>query len=85
MDFLWVFISGVMTGLVAGHLMRGGRFGWLGNSTVGIVGAAQGALLYAGWGAYSGAEFVSSPAAAALGVVLLFFLLGWVGAERTRR
>lgn len=76
MELLLYWVSGAATGLIAGQLMSGGRYGGLGNCAVGVIGASA---LGAGWTLWSwwiGGQPSWSPAAAALGAVLLLFGLG---------
>ncbi|MGH7921305.1 MAG: GlsB/YeaQ/YmgE family stress response membrane protein [Candidatus Dormibacteraceae bacterium] len=40
------FVLGGLAGLVAGHLMSGHAFGWIGDAVVGIVGGLIGGLVF---------------------------------------
>lgn len=46
MYFLWYIIIGIVTGFVAGKLMRGGGFGLLINLLVGVVGGVLGGWVF---------------------------------------
>ena len=39
MNFLWYILIGILSGFVAGKLMRGGGFGVIVNLIVGIIGS----------------------------------------------
>lgn len=46
MYFLWYIIIGIVSGCIAGKLMRGGGFGLLVNLLVGIVGGVLGGWVF---------------------------------------
>lgn len=46
MYFLWYIIIGIVSGFIAGKLMRGGGFGLLVNLLVGIVGGVLGGWVF---------------------------------------
>ncbi len=46
MNFLWYILIGVLSGFVAGKLMRGGGFGLIVNLIVGIIGGVLGGWLF---------------------------------------
>lgn len=46
MNFLWYIIIGIVSGFVAGKLMRGGGFGVIVNLIVGIIGGVLGGWLF---------------------------------------
>lgn len=49
MSFIWFIFIGLISGLIAGKLMRGGGFGWLVNLIVGVAGAYWAAGCSAHW------------------------------------
>ena len=46
MNFLWYILIGILSGFVAGKLMRGGGFGVIVNLIVGIIGGVLGGWLF---------------------------------------
>lgn len=46
MSFIWYILIGIVSGAVAGKLMRGGGFGWIVNLIVGIIGGVLGGWLF---------------------------------------
>ena len=75
MTILWFIIIGVCAGFLAGKLMKGRGFGFLGNLIVGVVGAVLGGFLFRILGlATSG--LVGSLVTATVGAVVLLFLVG---------
>lgn len=45
-NIIWIVLIGLATGLLARTLLRGGRFGVIGDTSVGILGAVLGVLLF---------------------------------------
>ncbi|HSP57020.1 GlsB/YeaQ/YmgE family stress response membrane protein [Halomonas sp. TRM85114] len=72
----WLIIGG-LAGWIAGHIMRGGGFGILGNIGVGIVGAVIGGMLFSLLGLQAGG-FVGSLVTAIAGAVLLLWVISKV-------
>lgn len=72
----WLIIGG-LAGWIAGHIMRGGGFGILGNIGVGIVGAVIGGFLFSLLGLQSGG-FVGSLVTAIVGAVVLLWVISKV-------
>ena len=46
MSFIWFILIGIVSGFVAGKLMRGGGFGLVVNLIVGIIGGVLGGWLF---------------------------------------
>lgn len=67
----WLIIGG-LAGWIAGHIMRGGGFGLLGNIGVGIVGAVIGGFLFGLLGLKAGG-FIGSLVTAVVGAVVLLW------------
>ena len=67
----WLIIGG-LAGWIAGHLMRGGGFGILGNIGVGVVGALVGGFLFGLLGLEAGG-FIGSLVTATVGSVVLLW------------
>jgi uncharacterized membrane protein YeaQ/YmgE (transglycosylase-associated protein family) len=74
MGWLWFLIIGALAGWIAGHVMRGGGFGLIGDILVGIVGAVVGGFLFGFFGlqAYG---LLGSLVTATVGAVVLLYLV----------
>ncbi|MYL22575.1 GlsB/YeaQ/YmgE family stress response membrane protein [Vreelandella massiliensis] len=72
----WLIIGG-LAGWIAGHIMRGGGFGILGNIGVGVVGAVVGGFLFGLLGLESGG-FIGSLVTAIVGAVVLLWVISKV-------
>ncbi len=72
----WLIIGG-LAGWIAGHIMRGGGFGILGNIGVGVVGAVVGGFLFSLLGLQAGG-FVGSLVTAIVGAVVLLWVISKV-------
>ena len=46
MSFIWFILIGLLSGFIAGKLMRGGGFGLVINLIVGVVGGVLGGWLF---------------------------------------
>lgn len=69
---IWIVLIGLALGLLAHTLYRGGRFGAIGDLTVGVLGAVLGSLAYRFFLGEAGSQWVSVMAAT-LGAALLIF------------
>lgn len=69
----WLIIGG-LAGWIAGHIMRGGGFGLLGNIGVGVVGAVIGGGLFSLLGLQAGG-FIGSLVTAIVGAVVLLWVI----------
>lgn len=74
MDFLWFLIIGIVAGWLAGHLMKGGGFGLLGDLVLGIIGALFGGWVFGLLGIESTGK-LGALVTATVGAVLLIALL----------
>lgn len=74
MGIIWFLIIGLIAGWLAGKIMRGGGFGFLGNLGVGVVGAIIGGLLFRilGIAAYS---LIGSLVSATVGAIVLLWIV----------
>ncbi len=72
----WLIIGG-LAGWIAGHIMRGGGFGLLGNIGVGVVGAVIGGFLFSLLGLQAGG-FLGSLVTAIVGAVVLLWVISKV-------
>ena len=75
MSFLGFIFVGLVAGWLAGHLVKGGGFGLVGNIAVGVVGALIGGFLARNVGFSVGSGFWGSLLTATLGAVVLLVLI----------
>ena len=78
MSFLLFLVIGALAGWIAGKMIRGGGFGFVGNLVVGIVGAVIGGHMFSYLGLPVGDGFVGSLATSVFGAVVLLFIVGLV-------
>lgn len=77
---IWI-VLGAIAGWIAGQVMKGSGFGTIGNIIVGIVGS-----FFGGWlggqlgigGVATGGISIASVATAALGAIVLLFIIGLI-------
>lgn len=84
MNWLWFCLIGLAAGFLAGLIMRGKGFGFIGNLIVGIVGAVLGGWLFGvlnieRWLPHG---LVGSLITATAGAVVLLFLIGLIFRKR---
>ena len=80
----WLLI-GLIAGVLAGMVMRGGGFGIIGDIVVGIVGALIGGFLFSALGSTGVTGFnIWSIFVAFVGACLLIFILRAVSGSRAR-
>jgi uncharacterized membrane protein YeaQ/YmgE (transglycosylase-associated protein family) len=74
MDIIWFLIVGIVSGWIAGEIMRGSGFGLVGNLIVGAVGALIGGFLFdmLNIGTYG---LLGSIIMSVIGAVVLLFLV----------
>jgi len=70
-------IVGLIAGWLAGQIMKGKGFGFLGNMVVGVVGAILGGLLFGLLG-LSASGTMGSLLTATVGAVVFLYLLSYV-------
>jgi len=75
MEFVWFTLIGLAAGWLAGHLMKGGGFGVIGDIIVGVIGALLGGFLFRTLGVSAGGGLFGSLIIATIGAVVLLFLL----------
>ena len=74
MNILWFIIIGAVAGWLAGQIMKGKGFGFLGNLIVGIIGGFLGGFVFDQLGiAFYG--IIGSLIAAVVGAVILLFII----------
>lgn len=71
---IFLFI-GIVSGWLAGKIMRGGGFGLLGDLVVGVVGAFLGGWLFGAIGVGMGGGIIASIIVATIGAMVLLFLI----------
>ena len=74
MEFLWFLLVGIAAGWLAGKIMKGGGFGWLGDLIVGVIGAVLGGFLFGLLG-ITAAGLLGSLITATVGAIALIALL----------
>lgn len=73
----WLIIGG-LAGWIAGHIMRGGGFGILGNIGVGVVGALIGGFIFRQILGMGTGGFLGSLFSAIVGAVILLWVISQV-------
>lgn len=76
----WIIIGGV-AGWLAGVLVKGGGFGLIVDIIVGIAGAFIGGWLFGAMGISLGKGWIGSIATAAIGAVILLFVIRLIKRE----
>lgn len=78
MHFLYFLLIGFVAGWLAGLIMKGQGFGWLGNLIVGVIGALLGGVLFwlLGLTTYN---LLGSLVSAVVGALIFLFLLNKFG------
>lgn len=74
MFFIWYIVIGMLSGFIAGKLMRGGGFGLLVNLLVGIVGGLLGGWVFAWFGLELGG-ILGSLITSVIGAVLFLWIV----------
>jgi uncharacterized membrane protein YeaQ/YmgE (transglycosylase-associated protein family) len=77
MQIVWFLILGALAGWIAGKIMKGKGFGFLGNIIVGVIGAVLGGLLFSLLGISAGGT-IGSLVTAVVGAVVLLYLVGLI-------
>lgn len=75
MGFLWYIIIGIVAGLAAGRLMRGGGFGIIINLLVGIIGGVLGGWLFGLAGINVGNGVIGSLISSTIGAIFLLWVV----------
>ena len=76
MYFIWYIIIGIVDGLIAGKIMRGGGFGLLINLLVGIVGGVLGGWVFGLLGITT-TGLLGSLFTSVIGAVLLLWIISF--------
>ncbi len=77
MSIIWFLIIGLVAGWLAGQIMEGRGFGFLGNLIVGVIGAILGGFLF-GWLGLTVGGLIGSLVTALAGAIVLLFLIGLI-------
>lgn len=77
LNILITIIVGAFIGLLAGLILSRRSFGFLGNATVGVMGAALASVLEAAFGFSFGGDWIAFSVGMLLGVP--FLVIGFVG------
>ncbi len=75
MSFIWYILIGIVSGAVAGKLMRGGGFGLIVNLVVGIIGGVLGGWLFGILGIHT-TSIIGSLITSVVGAIFLLWLVG---------
>jgi uncharacterized membrane protein YeaQ/YmgE (transglycosylase-associated protein family) len=78
MHFIIWIVVGALAGWIAGKVVRGAGFGFLGNVVVGIVGSVIAGWLLPRLGVSLGYGFVRSVIDAAIGAIVLLVVIGLI-------
>ena len=78
MNLLLFLIIGALAGWIAGKLIRGGGFGFVGNLVVGIVGAVIGGHMFTYLGLQAGDGLIGSLVTSVIGALVLLFIVGLI-------
>ena len=83
MSFIWFILIGLLSGFIAGKLMRGGGFGLVINLIVGVVGGVLGGWLFSLFGIHTGG-IIGSLITSVVGAVVLLWIVGLLSRGHTR-
>ena len=75
MSFIWFIVIGILSGLIAGKIMRGGGFGWIVNLLVGVVGGVLGGWVFSLFGIQT-SSIIGSLITSVVGAILLLWIAG---------
>ena len=76
MSVIWYIIIGIVSGFIAGKIMRGGGFGLLINLLVGIIGGLLGGWVFGLLGIATGG-ILGSLFTSVIGAVLLLWIISF--------
>ena len=78
MEYLYFALIGLVSGFIAGQIMKGRGFGLIGNTVVGILGALLGGWLSGVTGLSAGSSLLGSIITSVVGAIVLLFLVGLI-------
>ena len=87
MNLLYFILTGALSGWVAGQLLRGTSFGWLGNIIIGVIGGVVGGWVFSFLGIRVDNDLGGSLITSIAGAVILLWAVGKAesGAKGNRR
>ena len=84
MSFIWFIFIGLISGLIAGKLMRGGGFGWLVNLIVGVAGGVLGGRMFSALGIHT-SSIIGSLITSVVGAIVLLWIVGLINRSVNKR
>jgi uncharacterized membrane protein YeaQ/YmgE (transglycosylase-associated protein family) len=84
-SLLIILLVGLIAGWLAGKIVSGGGFGFIGDIAIGIVGSLIGTWLLSRLGVHFGSDFLTKIVVATIGAILLLLVLGVVRGGFPRR
>ena len=84
-SLLIILLVGLIAGWLAGKIVSGGGFGFIGDIAIGIVGSLIGTWLLSRLGIHLGSDFLTKIVVATIGAVLLLLVVGIVRGGGPRR
>ena len=84
-SLLVILLVGLIAGWLAGKIVTGWGFGFIGNIAIGIVGALVGSWLFPRLGVHIGTGIINQIIAATVGAVLVLFIIGLIRGGYPRR
>lgn len=84
MSLIWYILIGILSGFVAGKLMRGGGFGLIVNLVVGIIGGVLGGWLFGLFG-ISTSSIIGNLITSVVGAVVLLWIVGLISRAVNKR
>mgnify|MGYP005685548697 CR=1 FL=1 len=76
MEWVYIILTGALAGWIAGKLMKGSGYGFIGNVILGIVGGLLGNWIFGQIGFSFGAGWIASVGTAVVGAGVLLFIAG---------
>jgi uncharacterized membrane protein YeaQ/YmgE (transglycosylase-associated protein family) len=77
MQFLWFILIGLAAGWLAGQIMKGGGYGWIGDLVIGVLGAVLGGFLFGLLG-ITASGLLGSLITATVGAIALIAILRFI-------
>ena len=84
-SLLIILLVGLIAGWLAGKIVSGGGFGFIGDIAIGIVGSLIGTWLLSRLGIHLGSDFLTKIVVATIGAILLLLVVGIVRGGGPRR
>ncbi|MCC6321806.1 MAG: GlsB/YeaQ/YmgE family stress response membrane protein [Phycisphaerales bacterium] len=77
MNFVWFLLIGLAAGFLAGAILKGRGFGFVGNLIVGVLGALAGGFLFGLLGLAS-TSLLGSLISATVGAIVVLLLVSFI-------